>query len=253
MAQRLTFHYFPVTSCLHSWDGRCKFLGLLAVTATLVQTRVSWLLLDTALLLVLLALSRLPVRLLLRDVWKWVIFLFLLFLVQVFFTPGHRFDFLPWLPVSKEGLFIGGLTFCRWLLLVSYAILFTAVTRPRDLQDALTWFLRPVSFLPGRRIGLMVSLTLRLFTLILDQSEEVRLAHRARFGEHGRNPLRRIKFMVLPILRRSLIRAEDMTLALAARGYRDDVPLQYPKLSIPQAVPLVIFVAVLITLKLFFL
>ncbi len=252
MAQRLIFHYFPVASFLHRWDARCKFLGLLAITATLFHTTISWLFLDTLLFLVLLVVSRVPLRLLLRDVWKWIILLFVLFLVQVFFNPGPRFDSLPWLPVSKEGLIDGGLAFYRWLLLLSYAILFTGVTRPRDLQEALTWFLRPVSFLPGRRIGLMVSLTLRMFTLILHQSDEVRLAHRARFGDRGRNPLRRIKFLVLPILRRSLIRAEDMTLALAARGYRDDAPVEYPKLSVSQAAPLLIFVAALISLRIFF-
>jgi energy-coupling factor transporter transmembrane protein EcfT len=83
----------------------------------------------------------------------------------------------------------------------------------------------------------MVSLTLRFFTLILDHTEEVRLAHKARHSDLNRNPVRRAKYLGLPILRRSLIRAEDVTLALAARGYHDDIPLRLPPLPWIQTLP----------------
>ena len=39
MAQRLALHYFPGHSLLHRWDGRCKFLALLMMTATLLQVQ----------------------------------------------------------------------------------------------------------------------------------------------------------------------------------------------------------------------
>jgi energy-coupling factor transporter transmembrane protein EcfT len=86
----------------------------------------------------------------------------------------------------------------------------------------------------------MVSLTLHFFTIILDQAEEVNLAHKARLGDRNRNPFRRAKFLALPLLRRSFSRAEDVTLALAARGFRDDLPLQLPKLPFSHLVPLLI-------------
>jgi len=196
-----------------------------------------WFILDSALFLGLLLLSRLSIKSFLRDLWSWMIFLLILFLVQVGFTPGTPMPELPWAPVSREGLRIGGLTFFRWVLLLSYASLFTAVTRPRELQDALAWVLKPVPFIPERRVGLMVSLFLRFFSLILDQAEEVRSAIRSRLGDRSRNPLRRAKFLVLPVLRRSLSGAEEVTLALAARGYRDDIPLQVPSLPLLQMLP----------------
>jgi biotin transport system permease protein len=117
-------------------------------------------------------------------------------------------------------------------------VLFTAITRPREIQDVLIWLLKPLPFLPARRIGLMVSLTIHFFAIILDQAEEVRLAHKARLGDRNKNPFRRAKFLALPLLRRSFSRAEDVTLALAARGFRDDLPLQLPKLPINHLIPL---------------
>jgi energy-coupling factor transporter transmembrane protein EcfT len=235
---RIILHYFPGNSPLHRWDARCKFFGLLIITATLLQSKITWLIFDSTLLMGLLILSRLPLRQFFRDFRIWAIFLFALFLFQAFFTPGPRVSAFPWLPASQDGLRLGSLTCWRLGLILSFSILFTAMTRPRELQDALIWLLKPVPFLPERRIGLMVSLTLRFFSIILDQADEVRLAHKARLGDQNKNPFRRAKFLALPLLRRSFSRAEDVTLALAARGYRDDLSLQLPKLPISHLIPL---------------
>jgi len=208
------------------------------ITATLLQPKVTWLAFDSILLVGLLILSRLPLKQFLRDFWIWVIFLFALFLFQAFFTPGPRLSSFPHLPVSHEGIRLGGLTCWRLALILGYAVLFTAITRPREVQNTLIWLLKPFPFLQGRRIGLMVSLTIRFFSIILDQAEEVRLAHRARLGDLKKNPIRKAKFLALPLVRRSFSHAEDVTLALAARGFRDDLPLQLPKLPFSHLIPL---------------
>jgi biotin transport system permease protein len=235
---RIGLHYFPGNSILHRWDARCRFFGLLMITATLLQSRMTWLTFDSILLIGLLILSRLPLRQFFRDFWIWMIVLFALFLFQAFFTPGLRISLFPWLPVSQDGLLLGSFTCWRLGLILSYAVLFTAITRPREIQDVLIWLLKPVPFVPERRIGLMVSLTMHFFAIILDQAEEVRLAHKARSGDQNKNPFRRAKFLALPLLRGSFSKAEDVTFALAARGFRDDLSLQLPKLPLPHLIPL---------------
>ena len=207
------------------------------ITATLLQSKITWLTFDSILLIALLILSRLPLRQFFGDFWFWAVLLLALFLFQAFFTPGNGTSLLPWLPVSHEGLRLGGFTCWRLSLILGYAVLFTAITRPREIQDALIWLLKPIPFFPARRIGLMVSLTIHFFAIILDQADEVRLAHKARLGEQNKNPFRRAKFLALPLLRRSFSQAEDVTLALAARGFRDDLPLRLPKLPLPHLIP----------------
>ncbi len=245
---RIALHYFPGNSPLHRWDARCKFFGLLMITATLLQSKVTWLTFDTILLIGVLIISRLPLRQFLRDFWIWVIFLLALFLFQAFFTPGPRLSFFSRLPVSQDGVRLGSLTCWRLALILGYAVLFTAITRPREIQDTLIWLLKPFPFLHGRRIGLMVSLTIRFFSIILDQAEEVRLAHKARLGDLKKNPVRKAKFLALPLLRRSFSRAEDVTLALAARGFRDDLPLQLPKLPFSHLIPLFLLLGSLVAI-----
>jgi len=241
VAHRIILHYFPGNSSLHRWDARCKLLGLLMIAATLLQSKIPWLVLDSGILIGLLILSRLPLRHFLRDFRSWAIFLFVLFLFQTFFTPGAGLPSVSWLPGSKEGFHLAGISCWRLGLILSYAVLFSAVTRPRELRDTVIWFLKPIPFLPERRIGLMVSLTLRFFSLILDQAEEVRLAHKARLGDGIKNPFRKAKFLALPLLSHAFSRAEEITLALVARGYRDDIPLHLPKMNLRNLIPLLIF------------
>jgi len=243
---RIALHYFPGNSLLHRWDARCKFFGLLMITATLLQSKTSWLTFDSILLIGLLILSKLPIGQFFRDFKTWAIFLFVLFLFQAFFTPGLRVSLFPWLPVSLEGIYLGSFTCWRLGLILGYAVLFTAVTRPRELQDTLVWLLKPVPFIPERRIGLMVSLTLRFFSRTLDQVEEVRLAHQARLGDQNKNPIRKAKFLALPILRRSIFEVEDVTFALAARGYREDLPIHLSKIPIYHLMPLFLMAGVLL-------
>lgn len=243
---RIILNYLPGDSVLHRWDARCKFFGLLIITATLIQTKISWFIFDSVLLVGLFFLSRYPLKHLLREIRFWVIFLFALFLFQSFFSPGTRFDLFPRLPVSKEGLLLGGLTCWRLGLILGFAVLFTSVTKSRELRDALIWLLKPIPFLPERRIGLMASLALRFFSRTLDQAEEASLANKARLGDRNRNPIRKIKFLALPILRRSLLDAEEVTFALAARGYREDLPVQLPKLPLSHLTPLFFFIGFLI-------
>jgi energy-coupling factor transporter transmembrane protein EcfT len=248
---RIALHYFPGNSTLHRWDARCKFFGLLIITATLIQSKITWLTFDTILLIGVLIISRLPLRQFFRDLWVWAIFLLVLFLFQAFFTEGSRLLGFPWLSVTLEGIYVAGLTCWRLVLILSYAVLFTALTRPREIQDTLIWLLKPIPFLPERRIGLMVSLTIRFFSIILDESEEIRLAHKARLGDQNKNPFRRAKFLALPLLRRSFSRAEDVTFALAARGFRDDLPFHLPKLPLFHLIPLFVLIGFLAAIKWF--
>lgn len=235
---RIALHYLPKNTLLHRWDSRCKFIGFLIITATLIHSKVSWLVFDSILLVGLLFWLGFPLKQLLTEMRFWGIFLLILFLIQALGTSGTNLHSLPYLPVTREGLLLGGVSCWRMGMILTYAILFTAVTRPRELRDALVWFLKPVPFLSGRRIGLMASLTLRFFSRLLDLADEVKLANRARYGDRKKDPIRRIKYLALPLLRRSFLEAEEATWALAARGYQEDIPLTLPKLPLLHLLPL---------------
>jgi biotin transport system permease protein len=133
--------------------------------------------------------------------------------------------------VHLKGFEPAALACWRLGLILGYSVLFTFVTRPREVQEAVVWYLKPFPFFPARRLALMISLTLRFLPLILDQAEEVRAASRARLGDRRKNPLPRMKYFILPVFRRSLLRADELAVGLAARGYREDLSADLPGIS----------------------
>jgi biotin transport system permease protein len=183
---------------------------------------------------------RLPLKPIAHDLKAWSLFLLFIFLVQVLGYPDSDGVLFTWLPVSKAGLYAAALNCWRLGLILCYGVLFTLVTKPRDLQNALIWFLKPFPFLPAQRIALMVTLTLRLLPLIMDQLEEVSLATKSRLGNQRKGLLRRARFLVLPLFFRSLIRADELALALAARGYSEDRPIYLPRVPLTHLMALVL-------------
>lgn len=247
MAYRLVFHYFPGRSNLHRWDARCKFPALLALSFATLHMDMPKLVILTGLLGAALISIRLPLRSFLQDVKSWGLFLLFILLLQVLFPSGP--DPTPPGPPFFHAIQPAILTCWRLGLLLCYAALFTSVTRSRELQEALIWFMNPLPFFPGRRIALMVALTMRFLPLLLDQWEEVRTAIRSRMGERRKNPIVRAKCASLPLFRRSLIRADELALALAARGYREDLPLRIPPVPPKHVLLLMLWFAFLLILS----
>lgn len=242
---RLALHYIPTNSILHRWDSRCKLLGLIIITTTLINSKTPLLILNSILLLSIFFLARLPLVKILKDLTSFMILIFLIFIFQILFSPGQR---IGWLPISKEGLLAGVFTAWRLFILIGFAIIFTSITRPKELRDAIIWFLKPFPFLPERRIGLMISLSMRFFSRILDRAEEVRLANKARFGELSKNPFKKLKSLALPILRQSILDVEEVTFSLASRGYNEDHPVEIQKLNLIHFLPIFILVSLIIIL-----
>lgn len=250
MGQRLALHYVPGDSVLHRWDPRCKLLGLLVIAALSLTRDPIQLVLITLTLTALAGAARLPPGLLLRPLRAWWWLLALVLVVQAYTAPEPGASIGSRLPVSAASLERAAITIWRLALMLLFGIFTTAVTRPTEMRDALVRLLRPLPRVPERRIALMAVLTLRLFTLVLDLAYQVHLANRARLADLSRSPLRRMRALVLPLARRALIRADDLALALAARGYREDLELPPAPLALAQWLPLVLYGALMMAWRL---
>ncbi len=231
MAERIALHYVARSSPVHRWDPRCKLAGLLCLSALLYYPDPTLLILPSLAFMVVFGCARVPFTVLIQSLRYWIPLLVVFFLVQASFSLSWKGDRL--LPASVQwGPLVAAAVNCwRLLLMVLFGVLLTAVTRPRELRDTIIWALRPLPGIPEQRVALMITLTVRFFTIVLDLAAEVAAANRSRLAAGHRSPLRRVKALLLPVFRRSLLRAEDMALALAARGYREDSvrPLRWGK------------------------
>ena len=137
------------------------------------------------------------------------------------------------------------MTCWRLVLVLGFGLLFTAVTRHQEVAHALRWFLDLVH-IPSGRLAFRAALTIRFFPLLVDAADEIREAGRARAVDAGRRPFRRARALVVPLVRNALLRSEDLSLALASRGFEELPRRRLPRAPAMHVAALALFAATVI-------
>ncbi|HKJ99484.1 MAG TPA: energy-coupling factor transporter transmembrane component T [Desulfotignum sp.] len=154
---------------------------------------------------------------------KWfIVLLAVMFAVRSLTVSGTKVFGFWGMVLTREGMTQGALVAMRFFLVMMTGLLFSATTRPADLKSAAQWFLKPVPFVPEKQVAIMISLFLRFLPLILTQGRQVSDAVNARCGNLNKNPVRRIRYLVLPLLKKTFLAADSLCLAMDARCYSED-------------------------------
>ncbi|WP_124726431.1 energy-coupling factor transporter transmembrane component T family protein [Staphylospora marina] len=129
------------------------------------------------------------------------------------------------LEIHEAGLRQGLLTAGRLFLLTASASLLTATTSPAALTDALERLLSPLSRLglPIHELAMMMSIALRFIPVLWEEAERIRLAQSARGADFESGFVSAVRAWVtvfVPLLVSTLRRADELSLAMEARGYR---------------------------------
>jgi len=65
----------------------------------------------------------------------------------------------------------------------------------------------------------MIGLTINFLPLLFDQANEILSAQKARGIEKQKNPIKRIRFLIYPLLVKTFQRVDEMAFAMEARCY----------------------------------
>ncbi len=215
----LIFGYNERPSPLHTLDGRVKLAALAAISLASLKAGPLALALAVVAALGLVVLARCsPVRCLVALKW-YLVLLLCVVLTRLFTTPGEPLFDIVWLPASRPGLLAGLELAGRLLVIALFGLLITFTTRPSHIRASVEWFLRPIPFIPHCQVATMIGLLVRFIPVILNQSAELGDALRARALDHRRNPLRRMTFVTMPLLRRTFVTADRLASAMEARCY----------------------------------
>jgi energy-coupling factor transporter transmembrane protein EcfT len=215
----IAFGFRHNDTLLHQLDARIKLAGLVGVSIVTIHAGMSALILAflVALLLLILAKNS-PLRCLYGMKW-YLLLLACVLLTRALTTPGDPLIESFWLPATHQGVVIGLLFAGRLLVIALFALVVTFTTRPSHIRSAVEWFLRPIPGIPHRQVATMIGLLVRFIPVILTQAAELDLALRARGIDNRRNPLRRITFLGMPLLRRTFVTADRLASAMEARCY----------------------------------
>lgn len=214
--------YHCKNSALHRLDARYKLLILLGAGLSVLQAGKWDLALLTGLLLALIPSVGLRFGVLLKELRLFLLLLLLLVLSRALSADGPLVWQWQGIGLSRQGLYQGGLISWRLLLLVIMGLLLMASTRVGQIRGAVVCLLRPIPWIPEKRVGTMLALLLSFLPLLLRQVREIQQAQQARGMDRRKNPLYRLIKLGLPWLRKSLEQADRRVMALEARAYSED-------------------------------
>ena len=222
MADLVPFAYRDGRSLLHQLDVRVKLAVLCFLCMFLFGAGVLPCFLYFFLLLFFLKKVRIGFLNLIKSLKYFLFLLFFIFMARALSTEGDVLFSFSYLAISKEGLHEGGLMAFQFFLIMISGILFASSTRTASIKSAVQWFFKPVPFVPEKRLGIMVSLSLNFIPVIFRQARDISDARKARCAHLRKNPIKNIINLVLPLLRKVFIYAEHLSFAMEARCYSDN-------------------------------
>jgi energy-coupling factor transport system permease protein len=228
MDKMIIGRYVPADSLIHRLDPRSKLIIVfLFVCIIFLANNLFTYALIGIYTFFMLGLSRIPIRFLyagLKPVLWLVLFTLLL---QVFFTKEGSLLFeLGPIKIYEEGVRQGIFISMRFFFLILMTSLLTLTTTPIEITDGLETLLHPLKKVrfPVHEMALMMSISLRFIPTLMQETDKIMKAQIARGVEFSSGPIKeRIKAVIpllIPLFVSSFKRAEELAIAMEARGYR---------------------------------
>ncbi len=222
--------YQPGSSCIHRLSAFVKLLCLIVLLAAVIGTETvrgyGVLLLFTALLVLL---SRTPLSSALNSVWRlrWF-FLVILLMNLCFFGPEEPWFKLWIFTPSPAGLQQGLNVVLRVLFILIFSNILTLTTAPLELTEGIELLLMPLKLfgIPIGQVAMILSVAIQFIPTLFEEADMIRKAQTARGAKFDSPRLldkaRAVVPLVVPIFLAAFKRADELSLAMEARGYRTD-------------------------------
>ncbi len=235
LARNVTIgQYIPGASFIHRLDPRTKIIVSIILAAAFAATRsLLAILLLVGVILLLVRLAGIPILYALRGLLPSLGFLIFLLLVQLLYQgwrePAGRVYFeWGWLRLTRYSVHLvvlAALRFSGYLILLS---LLTLTTTAGNLTHGLELLASPLRYIgvPVRELSIMYMIALRFVPTLAADLEQIMKAQASRGGGMGQRNFWRPDLaararlpLIVPLFLSALQRAEDLVLAMEARGF----------------------------------
>ncbi|CAM4041681.1 energy-coupling factor transporter transmembrane component T family protein [Catellicoccus marimammalium] len=228
MNKMLLGRYVPGNSFMHRLDPRVKLLASIYFIILIFLCNNVWTYGVMFLVVALgITLSKIKWSTFFKGLKPVIGLILFTVLLQLLFSGGSEIYF-QWgmITISKEGIQNAIFIFLRFVLIIFISTLLTLSTPSIAIADACESLLRPLEKLhvPVHEFALMLSIALRFVPTLMDETDKIMDAQRARGVEFDQGSLfQRIKAMVpllIPLFVSSFNRAEELADAMEARCYQ---------------------------------
>ncbi len=220
--------YVPSDSVIHRLDPRTKLaliLGIMILAVVTVDLRIY--LLISIFLLSLSLISKIPLPYFFRNLKSFFWLFLLTFILHIFFTSTETTGFwdLKFIKISHQGVLNGAVYSWRIAIFIFSAAFLSLTTQAVELTDAIFKFFSPLKRFkfPMEELSLITMISLRFIPLLLEEAINLRKAQMSRGASFEGGLIRRVKKtlpLLVPLFISSFRKADDLALALDARGFR---------------------------------
>ena len=221
MTDTTVFSFRSGATWVHGLDVRVKLAALVLLSLSSVHILPLRLTAMIAALLCLMKYLDLSFIAVLSELRFFLILLLIIFTTRMLSVSGVPVYSIGPIAISLDGILQGGVVCLRLSFVVLLGLILVASTRYSEIKRAVEWALTPFPFIPRRRVATMIGLLLRFIPVIFNEAREIKDAQRARAIEARKNPVYRIVKLVVPLVRRTFLRAEKLALAMEARCYQE--------------------------------
>lgn len=220
--------YFPGNSPVHRLDPRTKLLMLVVYIVALFSAD-GWIAYGIvfAFLAMVIAVSRIPVKAIVRGMKPLVFILVFTGILNLFFTGGETVLVSFWrITITLEGVVRAVFMVIRILLLISATFLLTYTTSPIALTDGLESLLGPLKKLrlPVHELSMMMCIALRFIPTLIEETDKIMSAQKARGADfESGNLMQRVRALVpilVPLFISAFRRADELATAMECRCYQ---------------------------------
>ena len=167
--------YLPGNSLLHRLDPRGKFFGflILIIAAVLTDSPLGYLLLF-AVAGGIVALSGLPVQVVLGTVLRMGRFFVLIFVLNTLFFSSETPIFHWWIiTISREGMVQGANVVLRIIVILILSNAFTLTTPPMAIMGGIEDLLAPLGYLglPVEQAAMILSVAVQFIPTLLEETD----------------------------------------------------------------------------------
>ena len=220
--------FFPGNSLLHRTDARFKIIILIVFLVTvLASSSTASFAAVLALTAILVALSRINVKIILRSVKPLAFILAFTAIINLFFVKGET---LLWewkfIHIYKEGIINSVMLMLRLICLVmGTSVILTYTTSPLDMTDGLERVLSPLRFIgvPVHDFSMILTIALRFIPTLVEETEKIISAQKSRGVSFDTGGLiKRVKALIpilVPQFSTAVRRAQELAEAMDGRLY----------------------------------
>ncbi len=219
--------YYQTDSVIHRLDPRVKLVTTLCYIISLfIVDSVAGYIIAGLFLAFVIALSRVPVKFMVRGMKSIVFLLVMAVIFNLFLTQGEVVVSFWKLHITKEGIRLASMMAVRLVFLIMGSSVMTLTTTPNNLTDGLESLMKPLKVIrvPVHEIAMMMSIALRFIPILLEETDKIMKAQIARGADfESGNLIRKAKSMVpllVPLFISAFRRANDLATAMEARCYR---------------------------------